>query len=321
MLVSLVMDWQQIYFDDGVKSLAIIMNKGCITTLFSIGGMFVYSKLLKNEKETNLVAGVGVQLMKNMTQIIIASLIYLVGVIEIGFQVGERLDYSALTTLSVTSYTYLFVLGLWMYAKKIEHEFLDKGIALIATMLLFSYPLISGFESVIRDRFLDGDAHIGNLTVQYLNLILIGLIGFQLFKSVKKWFGLRSEIGTLIVWGLSLFGLIVASIQLNHITLMMFSDQLQENVHFINKQTIKIGYPIIWGISAFFLMLAGMKYKFRTLRIVSLTLFSVILLKLFLFDIKGASEGGKIVAFILLGVLLLVISFMYQKLKNLLLDK
>ena len=67
-------------------------------------------------------------------------------------------------------------------------------------------------------------------------------------------------------------------------------------------------------------MLVGMKYKYRTLRIVSLSIFSVILIKLFLFDIKGASEAGKIVAFILLGVLLLVISFMYQKLKNLILD-
>jgi uncharacterized membrane protein len=321
MLVSLVMDWQQIYFDYGVKSLAVIVNKGFITTLFSIGGMFVYSKLLRNEKETNLIPGVGILLIKNMTQIIIASLIYLLGVIEIGFQVGERLDYPALTTLSVMSYTYLFVLGLWMYAKKIKHDILDKGIALIATVLLFVYPIMSGFERVIRDRFLEGEVDFGNLIVQYLNLILIAIICFQLFKSVKKWFGLRSEIGTLLVWGLSLFGLVVASIQLNHITLMMFSDQLQENAHFINKQTIKIGYPIIWGISSFFLMLAGMKYKFRTLRIVSLTIFSVILFKLFLFDIKGASEGGKIVAFILLGVLLLVISFMYQKLKNLLLDK
>ena len=95
-------------------------------------------ELLRNEKETNLIPGVGILLIKNMTQIIIASLIYLLGVIEIGFQVGERLDYPALTTLSVMSYTYLFVLGLWMYAKKIKHDILDKGIALIATVLFDS---------------------------------------------------------------------------------------------------------------------------------------------------------------------------------------
>ena len=101
---------------------------------------------------------------------------------------------------------------------------------------------------------------------------------------------------------------------------MVFFNQATDNLSFINNQTIKIGYPIVWGISSFILMLVGMKYKYRTLRVISLSVFSIILLKLFLFDIKGASEAGKIAAFILLGVLLLVISFMYQKLKKLILD-
>jgi hypothetical protein len=38
-----------------------------------------------------------------------------------------------------------------------------------------------------------------------------------------------------------------------------------------------------------------------------------------MFDIRGISEGGKIAAFIFLGVILLIVSFMYQKLKNLIL--
>ena len=159
------------------------------------------------------------------------------------------------------------------------------------------------------------------MAILYINLALITAIGFQFMKNIKKWYGLRSNMGKTAVWGLSLLGLIVASLQINHQAVLFFFDQTADNLSFINKQTIKIGYPIVWGISSFIMMLVGMKYKYRTLRVISLSLFCVILFKLFLFDIKGASEAGKIVAFILLGVLLLVISFMYQKLKNLLLDK
>ncbi|MDQ4139785.1 MAG: DUF2339 domain-containing protein, partial [Bacteroidota bacterium] len=67
-------------------------------------------------------------------------------------------------------------------------------------------------------------------------------------------------------------------------------------------------------------MLLGMRYKLKTLRLVSLSLFFITLLKLFLFDIQNISAGGRIAAFISLGVLLLVVSFLYQKLKVLLLD-
>ncbi|MBL4592287.1 MAG: DUF2339 domain-containing protein [Flavobacteriales bacterium] len=320
MLVSLVMDWQQIYFDYGTSSLAIIINKGFITTVFSIVGVSAYTRLLNNEKGESFLPSVGVQFMKNMSAIIVGTLIYLIGVIEIGFQIGDRLNYSELSVISIMGYTYLFLLGLWLYAKRTSNLFLDKGITFVSIIVLVSYPLFYGVEGAIRADYLLGEVSFLNFLIQYVNLAMIVLIAIQLLKNVREWYGLRTDIGKVIVCGLSFFGLVVASMQLNHQALLIFFDQFQENAHFINKQTVKIGYPIIWGISSFVLMLVGMKYKYRTLRIISLSIFSVILVKLFLFDIKGASEGGKIVAFILLGVLLLVISFMYQKLKNLLLD-
>lgn len=46
-------------------------------------------------------------------------------------------------------------------------------------------------------------------------------------------------------------------------------------------------------------------------------LLGLTVIKLFTYDIRNASETGKIVAFILLGVLILVISFVYQKIKRL----
>ncbi|TAE31273.1 MAG: DUF2339 domain-containing protein [Cytophagales bacterium] len=66
-------------------------------------------------------------------------------------------------------------------------------------------------------------------------------------------------------------------------------------------------------------MYLGLARKNRSYRVLSLALFALTLLKLFLYDIRGISEGGRIAAFITLGVLLLVISFMYQRIKRLLL--
>jgi uncharacterized membrane protein len=63
-----------------------------------------------------------------------------------------------------------------------------------------------------------------------------------------------------------------------------------------------------------------MKYSNRSLRITALILFGITLVKLFAYDIQNIPAGGKIAAFILLGVLLLVVSFMYQRLKKLIID-
>jgi len=39
-----------------------------------------------------------------------------------------------------------------------------------------------------------------------------------------------------------------------------------------------------------------------------------------MYDLSSVSQGAKIVAFVVLGVVLLVLSFLYQKLKKMLFD-
>jgi hypothetical protein len=89
----------------------------------------------------------------------------------------------------------------------------------------------------------------------------------------------------------------------------------------IRRIYIKTGLPILWGLCSFTFMWLGMHYKYRTLRIISLSLFTLTLLKLFIFDIRNIPAGGKIAAFFCLGVLLLVVSFMYQRLKKIIIDE
>jgi uncharacterized membrane protein len=114
---------------------------------------------------------------------------------------------------------------------------------------------------------------------------------------------------------------IIASQELDHILLAL--QPASEDPYTIHRALYKArtaGYPILWGVGSFLFMTYGMKARLRMVRIIALTLFGITLVKLFLFDIKGASEGARVAAFISLGVILLVVSFLYQKLKVLLKD-
>lgn len=72
------------------------------------------------------------------------------------------------------------------------------------------------------------------------------------------------------------------------------------------------------GLAAFILMVIGMRSKSKEVRMVSLAEFGIVLGKLILIDVWSMAALGKIVVFISLGLLLLMLSFLYQKLKDVL---
>jgi len=119
-------------------------------------------------------------------------------------------------------------------------------------------------------------------------------------------------------WFYVFFFVFIASAELDHIVLLSAYSP-DTTISHILTQNHKIGFPILWGVASFLIIAIGLSTKKKHLRIISLTLFFITLLKLFFVDIRGISEGGKIAAFISLGVLLLVVSFMYQRLKKLIL--
>lgn len=72
------------------------------------------------------------------------------------------------------------------------------------------------------------------------------------------------------------------------------------------------------GVFAFVEMCLGMKLHRKDLRMVSLGTFGLVLFKLVIYDVWMMPAWGKIVVFIVLGLLLLTLSFLYQKLRDVL---
>lgn len=83
-----------------------------------------------------------------------------------------------------------------------------------------------------------------------------------------------------------------------------------------NKGVFKLGLSILWGIYALVLIYLGIFKRRKYLRIGAIVLFAITLLKLLFYDISGMNTLSKIIVFISLGVLLLIISFLYNKFKD-----
>jgi uncharacterized membrane protein len=317
MIISLVIDWQQIYVN-GSDALMIVLNKGYVTSLVALAALILTDILLKGEKTETFIRTreyrVGIAIGATI-------LLYVFNLLELRHQVAIYAEDFATRELIIGSYNMLFILLLLVlhdrmnipdHSKKLFHLWSLVGMA----AYLFYYH---GIVIEARDAYFNGTATVTAFAFHYLLVILLISGVILSLRQLNFRTNFIESIGNAHWWVYIMFFVFISSAELDH-TVLLATDTAEHSREFVLNQNHKIGYPILWGITSFLLIAAGLKRKVKTLRIISLVLLSLTLLKLFLIDLKGISEAGKIAAFISLGILLLIVSFMYQRLKKLLLE-
>jgi uncharacterized membrane protein len=317
MVISLMMDLQQVY-ESGEAPLSIVVNKGYLTSLFVVASFVLTLLLLKREKPEGQVINLG--LYRNIVTIAAVGLIYVMNLLELTHHLSAAYpDDTQLQLLSIGAYNLLFILALQLAAPKLTVPGdVRSAFAFLGVLAILLYAGIYHQQTIVA-RFTMIMEH-GSSTAFYIHYLLVLLmipicaIAIKMVKQLKE-FNLST--GNAYSWFYVIFFVFLASTELDNIVLLAVGNDI--NMERVLSQDHKIGFPILWGLTSFVLIAIGLKMKLRHLRIISLTLFLVTLVKLFAVDIRGISEGGKIAAFISLGILLLTVSFMYQRLKKILL--
>jgi len=321
MLISLIMDWVNIYSDLSSEiPLVILLNKGFITGCISIVSVVLYSSLLKKETDSRFMWNrINARHILTSATIVLPVLIYMVLLLELNYQVFKRVNYTEAVAVSVGIYNFLFLIAAWHIYFKNSAAAGKLLFRMLAVIMLILYGVVYN-PAVIHSRN-DMLVHMPLAGLFYfLHFIMAAaaLYIVYLYYKVAVYYDKRSFL-TMEKWASVFFLVYLLSAELDHVFgWLLYKEGM--DIFAIVRQIHKTGYSVLWGVISFVLIRAGMKQKDRMMRIIALSLFSLTLLKLFLIDIKGISEGGKILAFISLGIILLVVSFMYQRLKKLLLE-
>lgn len=85
---------------------------------------------------------------------------------------------------------------------------------------------------------------------------------------------------------------------------------------FESQNTKNLLLSVWWMAYAVVLMVVSLVKRYAVLRKVSVALFALTILKVFLYDVSALDLGYRIVSFILLGIILLSVAFAYQKNKE-----
>lgn len=317
MLISLAITWLDIYFA-GVKIVPVLLNKGFITSIAVSAALYIQYEMIKKEKSDSFIYTISTIGARNVTLIASIFILYLCGILEIHHQFSQRYTEVPVHSVYLQAYSFLFtILLLWLLRKKESYPV----VKFLFTAFCFGLYLINiSANHKVSLSLLSGKGNALLFIAHWIAAILLlwllyDIIRFFFRKANVNWVAYRSP----FTWISSIGIILLLSIEFYHIILWANYHNEKYWIWWRNLYE-KAGLSILWSLSSFSMMWLGMKHSFRTLRIISLSLFTVTLVKLFLLDIRNIPPGGKIAAFILLGVLLLVVSFMYQRLKKIIIN-
>ena len=73
---------------------------------------------------------------------------------------------------------------------------------------------------------------------------------------------------------------------------------------------------MVWGMAALVLLGAGFPLRDRVQRLSGLALFMICVLKLFLYDLRELETVNRILSFIVLGLILVGVSWIYTRFRD-----
>ncbi len=326
MLVSLFMDWGDVYASflfasPSGEKLRLLANPGFLTGMVSVASLACTRYLLHREESSFFYPSIPLNDYRGLISGSLIVLTYTVPLLELYAQARSRIGHEAVQAVLTGSYHYFaafVLLGLarWRGNLTLRSIAFFAGILLCLFYMLYYQPR----AAEVRDAYLLGHqvSLLGQL-LHYLLVVGVLLVLHRCWGLIKAMEEESEDPRKFFRWFATLVVVFVGSTELDQLVLWIGSGS-DMSINALLEQNAMIGYPVLWGLCSFYLMRKGLKQKIRNLRLIALTLFTITLLKLFILDIQEIPEVGRVIAFISLGCLLLVISFMYQKLKGIVLD-
>jgi uncharacterized membrane protein len=238
--------------------------------------------------------------------------------VEVDREWSERFrnfDLNNFKTIWIINYSLLFMSVLsFVNIKKFREHNLGL-INLLLNSLVILVFLTQGLYilSELRDNYLNQSlspqyqSSIFNIGIRYISYSCMALILFSNYSYIKEDFLKPVQFNLTVAFDILLFTSVIWMASSELITWLDIAKFTQSD---------KLGLSILWGVYALFLIALGIWKKKKHLRIGAIALFTVTLVKLFFYDISHLDTISKTIVFVILGILLLIISFLYNKFKQ-----
>lgn len=291
-IIALCTTWFDYITNSSMKPL---LNPVFISSLI-VSASFVLNLLILKKSEGK--PDVGTQFVEILTYNILYFSIHF----ELLYNLSGRPVVYVLTILLLSSFIYLTLILFLRNLLKLS-KFLEFSVCYLLIFLFAIYAFIPINQSILNQKISSG--FYGTYLLSWLPfLILIGLI------FPKTEFS-KSGIGQ---WLISILLAIMVSTELYRIYMLINYKSLEQFARLTEHFSI-LYLPIIWTVLAVGFIYFGIRRQLSELNRFGFILIGITILKLYLYDVWQMDNISRIIAFIVLGVILLISSFAFQRLK------
>lgn len=297
-ILSQMITWAR-YLDS--SSLAVVFNPVFITSLVIIGSCFANLFLLKkNSAEEQSET----EFYENAFTFLSFGVIYFSILFEIIYHISNQNLVFITTVGFLFTLFYLFILILLSKNLGISRGFVT---GMIFFFLLLTLAHISGSQiaSEIVRRKLDSTFYLVYLLYLIPFMYLLG-------KIIPQSDFIKAKIS---YWFLSVIIVLAFSMEIYRLYILMYAESFPGIVVLRNHFSI-LYLPIIWAVLACVFIYFGLRKEVHELNKIGFTLLAITILKLYAYDVWQMDNVSRIIAFIILGIILLLSSFTFQRLKK-----
>ncbi|SEM26014.1 Predicted membrane protein [Chryseobacterium taichungense] len=301
-IIAQMMTWAE-YLD--AKNLTPVFNPIFLTSSVTVFTTLVNLVLLRKLPESKLHDN---SFFENLFTSVSFAIVYVALLLEILYQISEMPPIIIFSTAMLFSICYIFTILL--FRKKLEIR------QMLEIALLYIFLSLIIFNTVISGTGIVSHIVMKKLDIQYY--FLYGLYLLPLLYTTLKilrdsaFFQIR-----LSYWLLTATIVIAVSMEFYHLYILLFAKAIPQ-VPKLQTHFSLLYLPIIWAVLASIFIYIGLKSNAREYGKAGFALLVVMILKLYLHDVWKMDNVSRIIAFIILGIILLLSSFLFQRLKNLL---
>ncbi|AYY86613.1 DUF2339 domain-containing protein [Chryseobacterium indologenes] len=301
-IIAQVITWSEYLYS---RHLSIIVNPVFLTSLVTVVSAITNLYLLKNtRKET---PSENNTFFEDLIGVVSYGMIYTALLLEIIYHIHSMPWAAVVNVALLFSLYYIFILLVFRKKLNINVTFQNALIYLFMVLLIITISAsTSSVVTAVLSKELDSRFYLLHL-LQWIPFI------YLCFTVIPDSDFHKNQIS---YWVLSLAFITAVSCELHHAYVLNTSHNLTQ--YFEVQKHFNILYlPIIWTILASVLIYTGLKKNSKEYNKIGFALIALMVLKLYTYDVWQMDNISRISAFIVLGIILLVSSFTFQRFKNL----